>query len=111
MSAAQDQATLTMLSLREFNHSPVWTQTKPPNQTKTVIGHVRNLGNNDIELINAYGTGTLECTAKAADFPVPPIKFDQIRLADGRAFIVQDVRTQIGYNGTVLLYKLYLKGK
>ena len=34
MSLAQDQATLTMLSLREFDHSPVWTQTKAPNQSK-----------------------------------------------------------------------------
>ncbi len=47
MSLAQDQATLTMLSLREFDHSPTWTATKG-GETKTVIGHVRNLGNNGI---------------------------------------------------------------
>ena len=111
MSLAQDQATLTMLSLREFDHSPTWTQTKPPHQSKTVIGHIRNLGNNDIELINAYGNDAFECTAKAQDFPVTPVKFDKMTLADGRTFVIQDVRSQIGYNGTVILYKMYLKGK
>ena len=110
MSLAQDQATLTMLSLREFDHSPTWTATKG-GETKTVIGHVRNLGNNDIELINAYGADAFECTAKAADFPIQPLKFDKITLKDGRIFVVQDVRSQIGYNGTVILYKMYLKGK
>ena len=111
MSLAQDQATLTMLSLREFDHSPTWTATKPPHESKTVIGHVRNLGSNDIELINAYGADAFECTCKAADFPIQPLKFDKITLADGRSFVVQDVRSQIGYNGTIILYKMYLKGK
>lgn len=111
MSLTHDQATITMLSMREFNHSPTWTQTKAPNLSATVVGHVRNLGNNDVELINAYGTDALECTAKATDFPAQPAKFDTITLADGRSMVVQDVRTQIGYNGIVLLYKLYLKGK
>ena len=64
-----------------------------------------------MELINAYGNDAFECTAKAQDFPTPPIKFDKITLADGRAFVIQDVRSQIGYNGTVILYKMYLKGR
>ena len=110
MSLAQDQATLTMLSLKQFDHSPTWTQTKAPNESAVVVGHVRNLGNNDIELINAYGADALECTAKAADFPITPVKFDNIKLADGRSLVVQDVRLQIGYNGVVILYKMYLKG-
>ena len=111
MTAAHDTAIINMLRMREFNHNPTWTEAKPPHDTKRIVGHVRNLGNNDTELINTYGNDALEATCLAADFPKAPIKFDKLTLADGRILIVQDVRTQIGFNGAVLIYKLYLKGR
>ena len=108
MSAAHDQALLQLLSMPEFNHSPTWTQAKPPNASKVVTGHRRFIGSDEETLINAYGTGSIEMISKAADFTAIPEKFDEFNVK-GDIYIVHDVKHQIGFNGTVLFYRCFCK--
>lgn len=110
MTLAMDNAMVGLLQRAEFNHAPVWTAAKPPAPTATVVGHLRQLGKGDEELINAYGTDGVEITCKADDFPQPPEKFDAF-LVKGHRYVAQDVRMQVGFSGSPLLYRIYAKGR
>ena len=92
-----------------FNHSPQWEEAKPPHATSACVGHRRQLGSNDTELVNAYGIDAVEITVLASTLPKAPAKFDKFTV-NGQNHIVQDVRQQIGFGGTVLLYRAYCKG-
>ena len=109
MSAANDAALLDLLALSEFDHKPTWKQAKPPQTTKQVTGHVRQLGIKDETLVNAYGIDAVEITCKVADFPFAPAKFDSFTVGTHK-YVAQDVRTQIGFAGVPLLYRVYAKG-
>ena len=110
MTVAMDNAMIAVLQRAEFNHAPVWTAAKPPAPTATVSGHLRQLGKDDEELINAYGADGVEITCKAADFPQAPVKFDAF-VVKGHRYTAQDVRMQIGFSGAPLLYRIYAKGR
>ena len=110
MTAAMDNALIGLLAKAEFDHAPVWTAAKPPQPTATVVGHLRQLGKGDEELINAYGADGVEITCKATDFPQAPEKFDAF-VVKGHRYVAQDVRMQIGFSGAPLLYRIYCKGR
>ena len=110
MTAAMDSALINMLAMAEFDHAPVWTAAKPPAPTATVVGHLRQLGKGDEELIQSFGVDAVEITCKATDFPQQPVKFDNF-VVKGHRYIAQDVRMQIGFSGAPLLYRIYCKGR
>ena len=104
-----DAAVLTTL-LGTFDHKPVWTQAKPPHATKTVVGHKRNFGSNETELVNAYGIDGVELIVKASDFATAPEKFDKFTV-DTEVYTVTDVKPQRGFNNSVIIYRCYSRGK
>ena len=110
MTAAMDSALIGLLAKAEFDHAPQWTAAKPPSPSATVVGHLRQLGKGDEELINAIGIDGVEITCKADDFPQAPVKFDAM-VVKGHRYVVQDVRMQVGFSGVPLLYRLYCKGR
>ena len=107
--ADADAAVLTTL-LGTFDHNPVWKQAKPPHDTKTVVGHKRNFGSNETELVNAYGIDGVELIVKASDFTLAPEKFDRFTVG-GEVYTVTDVKAQRGFNNAVILYRCYSRGK
>jgi hypothetical protein len=110
MTVAMDNAVLGMLGRAEFDHAPTWTAAKPPSPSATVVGHLRQLGSKDVELVNAYGIDAVEITCRADSFPQAPIKFDHI-VVKGHSYIAQDVRMQVGFSGAPILYRIYAKGR
>lgn len=110
MTAAMDNAMVGMLRRAEFDHAPVWTAAKPPSPSATVVGHLRQLGKGDEELVNAYGADAVEITCLFSDFTQAPEKFDAF-VVKGHRYVAQDVRMQVGFSGTPLLYRIYAKGR
>ena len=110
MSLAMDSAMIKMLAMAEFNHAPVWTAAKPPSPSATVVGHLRQLGKGDEELVNAYGADGVEITCRVSDFTQAPEKFDAF-VVKGHRYVAQDVRMQVGFSGSPLLYRIYAKGR
>ena len=104
-----DTALLTTL-LGTFDHAPVWRQAQAPHTTQTVVGHKRNFGASETELVGAYGIDGCEIICKAASFPTPPTKFDRFTI-DGEVFTVTDVKPQRGFNNSVILYRCFSRGK
>ena len=104
-----DAAVLTTL-LGTFDHAPVWRMAAPPHTSKTVVGHKRNFGSAETELVNAYGIDGCEIIVKASDFPTPPAKFDRFTI-DGEVFTITDAKPQRGFNNSIILYRCYSRGK
>lgn len=86
-----------------------WQQTKAPNNTANMNMGIRRAGRNDEEVINAYGHGAILGTAMADSFPVPPEKFDKV-VVQGEDMTINTVNP-VALNGTVIMYKLVMRGK
>lgn len=89
--------------------SMTWRQTKAPHASKTVVGYIRMVGKDEIELINAYGMNAKILTLAAKDFTVKPEKFDTFVVGADKytASAIQDVML----NNAVAFYKVYLRGQ
>ena len=89
--------------------SITWEQSKPPQQTATAMAHVKWAGNDDLEVVNAYGHGTVTIVVPANALPHIPEKLDVIRCALG-TFTVQAAHKVIVSNA-VSFWRLYAKGR
>lgn len=87
----------------------IWTQAKPPHATKTVRAGFRTAGAQDAEVVNAYGIGAKIITLKAADFTVPPEKFDKLQFNAER--YTADSVQPIHLNAAVVGWKIYARGQ
>ncbi len=86
----------------------VWTQTKAPKATKSVVVGFKTASWQDQELINAYGIGAKVFTVKVSDIPVIE-KFDRIEVSGERYTI--DAVFPMHVNGVVVFHKCMVKGR
>ena len=107
--ADADAAVLGQL-LSTFDHAPVWRQAQAPHNTKTVVGHVRNFGSAETEVVASYGIDGVEIICRAKDFVVPPMKFDRFTIGN-LVYTAQDVKEQRGFQNQLLVYRIFCKGK
>lgn len=87
----------------------VWTQSKAPNQTQSLVVGFRTTSATDIEVINTYGFGTVIITLRAEDLPAEPQKFDTF-LIHGETYVA-NASHQVNLNGSTIGYKLYSRRK
>ena len=86
----------------------VWTSVDGL-QTETCVGGFRQVGRDDLAIINAYGSETRIITLSTATTAVIPSQFD-IFLAHGLAYVVQAVH-EIWLNDDLIGYGCYCKGR
>jgi hypothetical protein len=84
-----------------------WSSTRTPGQTATMTIGCRTAGNQDQEIINAYGIGTLILTARAVDFPIPPEKFDVFTIGADTA--VANAVHEVRLNDLLIGFKIYAR--
>ena len=87
----------------------VWTQAKPPHNTKNIEVGIKTASARDEAIINAYGVGALIFTFKASDFTVPPEQFDQVTIAGETYVLAAAHPARVG--NAIQHYKGYVRGK
>ena len=81
-------------------------QAAPPHTITQVSVGFKYAGNNDQEIINAYGIGAAILTFKASQ--VTPAKFDEVTI-DGKKHVLDAVHP-IHINGDLVFYRGIAKG-
>ena len=86
----------------------VWTSVDG-SQTDICVGGFRQVGRDDLAIINAYGSETKVITLSTATTAIVPSQFD-IFLAHGLAYVVQAVH-EIWLNDDLIGYGCYCRGR
>ena len=86
----------------------VWTHTKT-SATANLVGGMRIATDEDTALVQSYGVGARIITLKAAGLTGAPEKFDRFAVLN-EVYIAESV-APVHLNGTLLGYRVYIKGK
>jgi hypothetical protein len=86
----------------------IWQQAKPPQATKNVTVGFKSASWKDTELVAAYGLGAKVITVKVKDIAVVE-KFDQFVIGSER--YTADSVMPVHFNGILIFWKAYIKGK
>jgi hypothetical protein len=85
-----------------------WTHVKT-STTANVTAGMKIATDEDTALVQSYGIGARIITVKASDFTIPPEKFDRFAV-QSEVYIAEAV-APVHLNGTLLGYRVYIRGK
>lgn len=90
--------------------SATWKQTKPPTRSILMTIGAKNVGRDDVEVVNAVGINGRILTTRAIDFDNEiPAKFDIFTIGTND-WVANNVQ-EIWLNGVVLGWKIYARAR